>query len=116
MTAVTDPPLPYELFDTTYDEYPHVPRNSDDGLDCAVEGAAEAVRTCIIRSRRMRRSESTHTIRAKCMATIHECHESAFDSEIMNIMIICSRAACSTSVPSRIACIIMPGIVMMPVH
>jgi hypothetical protein len=47
MTAVTDPPLPYELLDTTYGEYPRALRDSDNGLDCAVEGAAEPVRTCI---------------------------------------------------------------------
>jgi len=46
------------------------------------------------------------------MATIHE---SAFDAEIMNTMIICSRAACSMSAPSRIARTIMPGTVMIPI-
>jgi hypothetical protein len=42
-------------------------------------------------------------------------HESAFEEEIMNMMIICNHVACSTSEPSRIARIIIPGIAMMPI-
>jgi hypothetical protein len=32
----------------------------------------------------------------------------------MNMITICSRAACSTSAPPRIAPVIMPGMYMMP--
>jgi hypothetical protein len=47
VTIVTHPLSPCELFDTTYGEYPRAPRDSEDGLGYAVEGAAEPVRTCI---------------------------------------------------------------------
>ena len=40
--------------------------------------------------------------------------ESAVQEEIMNMMTICSRAACSTEDPPRIAPVIMPGMAMMP--
>ena len=42
-------------------------------------------------------------------------HASALDATSMNMMIICSRAACCTSAPPRIAPDIIPGIAMMPV-
>ena len=42
-------------------------------------------------------------------------HASAQDATIMNMMTICSRAACSTSAPPRIAPDIIPGIAMIPV-
>ena len=35
-------------------------------------------------------------------------------AEIMNMMTICKRAACSTDAPPRIAPVIMPGIETMP--
>ena len=42
-------------------------------------------------------------------------HASVLDADIMNIMIICSRAACCTSAPPRIAPVIMPGIAIIPI-
>jgi hypothetical protein len=66
----------------------------------------------LMRSPRMRYSESTHNLNTECVAMIHE---SAFEAAIMNMTTICSRAACSTSEPSRIARVIMPGIAMMPI-
>ena len=39
---------------------------------------------------------------------------SAVDAEIINMMIICSFAACSTEEPPRMAPVIIPGIEMMP--
>ena len=39
---------------------------------------------------------------------------SAVDAEIMNMMIICNFAACSTEEPPRMAPVIIPGIEMMP--
>ena len=40
---------------------------------------------------------------------------SAVEEEIMNMMTICRRAACSTEEPPRMAPVIMPGIAMMPI-
>ena len=64
-----------------------------------------------IRSLRMRCSESTHTLSAKNVTMIHD---NALDAAIMNMIIICNRAACCTSAPPRIAPVIIPGIEMMP--
>jgi hypothetical protein len=41
-------------------------------------------------------------------------HDSALDADIMNMITICSRAACPTSAPPRIAPVIMPGMEMTP--
>ena len=40
--------------------------------------------------------------------------ESAVQDEIMNMITICRRAACSTEDPPRIAPVIMPGMEMRP--
>jgi hypothetical protein len=42
-------------------------------------------------------------------------HDSTLDADIMNMIIICSRAACATSAPPRIAPVIVPGMAMMPI-
>jgi hypothetical protein len=42
-------------------------------------------------------------------------HESALDADIMNMIIICSRAAWCTSAPPRIAPVIIPGMEMRPI-
>ena len=60
----------------------------------------------------MRWSESTHSYNVKSVAVMHA---SALDADIMNMMIICSRAACCTSAPPRIAPVIMPGIAIIPI-
>lgn len=39
---------------------------------------------------------------------------SAVDEEIMNMMTICKRAACSTEEPPRMAPVIMPGMAIIP--
>ena len=65
-----------------------------------------------MQSPRIRYSESTHNLKTKSVAMMHE---SAFEAAIMNVMTICSRAACWTSEPSRIARVIMPGIAMIPI-
>ena len=42
-------------------------------------------------------------------------HDSALDADIMNMIIICRRAAWCTSAPPRIAPVIMPGMAMRPI-
>jgi hypothetical protein len=42
-------------------------------------------------------------------------HDSTVDADIMNVIIICSRAAWLTSAPPRIAPVIIPGMEMMPI-
>ena len=49
---------------------------------------------------------------ARMVVTIEE---SAVEEEIMNMMTICRRAACSTEDPPRMAPVIMPGIAMIPI-
>ena len=65
-----------------------------------------------MRSLRMRCSESTHSYNVKNVAAMHE---STVDADIINMMTICSLAACSTSTPPRIAPVIVPGIEMIPI-
>ncbi len=64
-----------------------------------------------MQSPRIRYSESTYDLNTKCLAMMYE---SACEAAI-NVMIICSRAACWTSEPSRIARVIMSEIAMIPI-
>ena len=64
-----------------------------------------------MRSARTRCSLSTMTPSARIVVTIDE---SAVQEEIMNMITICRRAACSTEEPPRIAPVIMPGMAMIP--
>ena len=68
-------------------------------------------RVCM-RSLRIRCSESTQTYSVKIVMIMHD---SALDADIMNMIIICSRAAWCTSAPPRIAPVIMPGMEMRPI-
>ena len=63
------------------------------------------------RSGRRRCSLSTTT---ESVMTVVTMAASAVDAEIINMMIICSLAACSTEEPPRMAPVIIPGIEMMP--
>lgn len=65
-----------------------------------------------MRSLRIRCSESTHMYSVKSVTTMHD---SALDADIMNMIIICRRAAWCTSAPPRIAPVIMPGMAMRPI-
>ncbi|KAF5374501.1 hypothetical protein D9615_009119 [Tricholomella constricta] len=47
-------------------------------------------------------------------ATAVKIDASAVEEDIMNIMIICSRAACCTDEPPRMAPVIIPGIAIIP--
>lgn len=62
-------------------------------------------------SKRMRSSVSTTTLK---VSTVETMAESAVAAEIMNMMTIWSRAACSTEEPPRMAPVIMPGMYTIP--
>lgn len=56
---------------------------------------------------------SESTINAS-VTKVTETVAKTVDAEFMNITIICSRAACSTGAPARMAPVIIPGIEMIP--
>jgi hypothetical protein len=65
-----------------------------------------------MRSPRIRCSESTHTYSVKSVTIMHA---NTLDADIMNMIIICRRAAGSTSAPPKIAPVIVPGMEIMPI-
>ena len=65
-----------------------------------------------MRSPRIRCSESTHTYSVKSDTIMLA---NTLDADIINMIIICRRAAGSTSAPPRIAPVIVPGMEMMPI-
>lgn len=65
-----------------------------------------------ILSVRTRTSASTTTSR---LSTVHTTAESTLLPQMRNMTTICSRAACWTDAPPRMAPVIVPGIAMMPI-